>query len=152
MKITEIGKEETNFRNRKIAVEYVRKNLSFVGVLPLFVFVNKLGDRILGQETGSLRLPGLHPNFAWGTRRQHGLQPESACRLQNGAQMRLDGPIPDVPMVTQQKLRGSLLSESASPGVRISGDKGAGGGKQSGMLCGCEGLLRGFGTVLGTGV
>lgn len=73
MKITEIGKEETNFRNRKIAVEYVRKNLSFVGVLPLFVFVNKLGERILGQETGSLRLPGLHPILAWGTRRQHGL-------------------------------------------------------------------------------
>ena len=51
-KITEIGKEKTNFRNRNVAV-YIRKNPSFVGLLPPFVFVNKLGDRILGQETGS---------------------------------------------------------------------------------------------------
>ena len=67
--------------------------------------------------------------------------------------MRLDGPIPDVPAVTQQKLRGSLLSERLPLHVFGSqGTKGAGGGKQSGMLCGCEGLLRGFGTVPGTGV
>ena len=68
MKITEIGKEKTNFRNRKIAVDYVRKSLTFVGVPPLFVFVNKLGDRILGQETGSRRLPRAASHSCLGDR------------------------------------------------------------------------------------